>query len=75
MVEGTSVTPSITPKYRDRLQDAYTTGAAVAANSTGVCPMRINARYHRAKLTIPAGATWTFATGIDDIVSMKMGMR
>ena len=75
MVEGTSVTPTFTPKYRNRLQESHTTGTAVAANANGVCPTRVNARYHRAKITIPAGDAWELATGLDDIVFTAMGTR
>lgn len=75
MVEGSSVTPSLTVKSRDSLGASHTTGSPVAVNSTGVCTFRVNSRYHRAKLTIPASDTWTTARGIDDIVSSKMGAR
>jgi hypothetical protein len=75
MVEGASVTPSVTIGYRNRLQDVVQYGSTVAANANGVCPQRINARYHRAKVTIPAGDDWDKLTGLDDIVSTKMGRR
>ena len=75
MVEGTSVTPSLAIKYRDRLQDSHTTGSPVAANANGYHPFRVNARYHRAVLTIPAADTWTHATGVDDAKFSKMGSR
>lgn len=75
MVEGTNVTPSVKIRYRDRLQDALTDGAAVAANSNGYCPTRVNARYHRAQVTIPAASSWDFATGVDDLKFSPMGGR
>lgn len=75
MVEGSSVTPSVTPKYRNRLQDTPTAGTTVAANATGYCPLRANGRYHRAVVTIPAGDSWEFATGIDDVKFSAMGAR
>jgi hypothetical protein len=75
MVEGSSVTPSVAIKYRDRLQDAHSTGSTVAANSNGVCNVRRKARYHRAVMTIPAGDTWVHATGLDDIKFKAMGSR
>jgi hypothetical protein len=64
LVEGTSVTPTITPLTRNRQEDAATTGAAVSMNTTGLCPLRINARYVAAQVDIPAGSTWTHATGL-----------
>lgn len=75
MVEGTSVTPSITIKSRDRMQDGYSTSSAVVTNAIGTCPFRVNARYHRAVLTIPASSTWAFAQGIDDINFIATGTR
>ena len=75
MVEGSSVTPSITIKYRNRVQDNHTTRSPVAANANGICPVRVNARYHRAKMTIPAADTWSFATGVDDAKFSQMGTR
>jgi hypothetical protein len=76
MVEGTSVTPELTVLYRDRLQDNHAvTGSRVPANAYGYCPVRVNARYHRARITIPAGSEWSFATGIDDLKLSGMGTR
>lgn len=75
MVEGSSVTPSITIKYRNRLQDSHSSGSAVAANSNGVCRVRKKANYHRAVMTIPAADTWTRATGLDDLEFTAMGKR
>ena len=75
IIEGTNVTPSLAPKYRDRTQDTHATGSAVAANSNGYCHFRVNARYHRGVLTIPAGSTWDRALGIDDLKFSSMGAR
>jgi hypothetical protein len=76
MVEGTSVTPELTVLYRDRLQDSHSsTVQRVPANITGFCPVRVNARYHRARITLPSGSEWSFATGIDDIKVTPMGAR
>lgn len=75
MLEASGATPTVTIRYRDRLQDAVNDGPAVAANSNGVCFVRHNARYHRARTTIPAGETWTRALGIDDINFSSMGAR
>lgn len=75
MVEGTTVTPSVMIRYRDHLQDALVDGPTVAANANGVHPQRINARYHRARVTIPAGQDWNKMTGLDDIVKSAMGGR
>ena len=75
IVEGTSVTPAVTVKYRDRMQDAMSAASPVNANAYGFCPTRVTARYHRARVDIPAGSTWDFATGIDDLNFVPMGRR
>jgi len=75
IVEGSSVTPSGLIRYRDRLSDSLSTDTAVAINGNGVCNVRRNARYHRARVIIPASSVWTFATGIDDLRVSAMGGR
>jgi hypothetical protein len=75
IVEGSSVTPSLTVGSRDHLTEAVTYGSPVAANSYGWCNARTQARYHRAKITIPAASSWTFARGVDDLKLSLMGRR
>jgi hypothetical protein len=75
MIEGTNVTPSVAIGWRNKLQDAVTFAASVPANENGFCPQRINARYHRARVTIPAASQWTFARGLDDLKTSAMGGR
>lgn len=53
---GASLVPTDSPTY---------TGA-VSMQPSGRCPLRgVNGNFTRAKLTIPAGAAWTFANGVD----------
>ena len=53
---GASLVPTDTPTYT----------SAVAMQPSGRCPLRgVNGNFTRAKLVIPAAATWTFASGID----------
>ena len=75
MVEGSDATPAITIGKRNRLQDSVSYGSAVDAQTNGYCPLRVNARYHRARLTIPAASSWTFARGVDDVRFTAMGQR
>lgn len=75
MIEGDGASITATLRWRDRLQDAWTTGSAVTANSNGYCAFRTNARYHRARLVIPASAIWTRVTGLDDLKFSAMGAR
>jgi hypothetical protein len=75
MVEGTSVTPSLTVGSRDHLTESVTYGSPTAANTYGFCNARVQARYHRARITLPASSTWKFARGVDDIKFSSMGAR
>lgn len=50
---------------RARLGDARTFGPESAMKASGRCPVRVRDRYHRFRLRIPAGATWTHAQGVD----------
>lgn len=75
IIEATSATPSLVLKSRDRLQDTHVSSSSVDTNANGFCPVRANARYHRAKLTVPAAATWDFFTGVDDIRASVGGTR
>jgi len=73
MIEGTSVTPTVTIKTRDRLQDASTAQTPVSVQSNGYAMFRSTGRYHRAKIDLAAGDTWDFITGIDDVKYSPMG--
>ena len=75
IIQGSSVTPSITIGRRNKMNEAVTYGSAVAVNSNGVCNLRTKARYHRARVTIPAASTWDHAIGIDDVKVSAMGVR
>lgn len=75
IIEGSSVTPSLTVGTRNHLTEPVTYGSAAAANAYGWCNARVNARYHRAKITIPAASSWTFARGVDDLKFSPMGGR
>lgn len=50
---------------RARQTDALTYGTEYGIEVDGTIPARNSARYHRAKIRIPAGATWTQAAGVD----------
>lgn len=75
IVEGSSVTPSITIGKRNHLYDAITYNSPKVVNAYGMCTTRVNGRYHRARLTIPSGSQWTMARGIDDLEFSAMGNR
>lgn len=58
-------TPTIRMGSRNRQIDDVTFSASVTVNSSGLCPVRTNARYHRARLEVPASNSWSIAQGID----------
>lgn len=74
LIEGTSVSPTVTPITRNLQHEATTTGTAVSVNSSGYAPMRSNARYQRARVIIPAGDTWTHAHGVE-VEAVQAGRR
>ena len=75
MVQGTNVTPTVAAITRNKENEAITVGADIPVNSFGIVPMRSNARYHRARLKIPAGSVWSTALGVDEIKAVPAGGR
>ena len=63
LVDGGS--PQIRIGYRNNLFDAVTWSSVANTNDAGIAPFRINARFHRGRLIIPAGSEWTHAQGLD----------
>jgi hypothetical protein len=50
---------------RESLTASASYSSETAINSQGLCPQRVSTRHARAKLRIPAGETWTFASGAE----------
>lgn len=50
---------------RERANDPVQWGPEVAQNAVGSCPVRSSARFHRARIKVAAGASWSHAQGID----------
>ena len=63
LVDGGTVNTAI--GYRDTPTAAVNYNAGTAPGVDGMCPQRVDARYLRARLTIPAGSTWSHAQGIE----------
>ena len=61
-------------KTRDALVDTAVTSSYVAANTSGIVPLRQSGRYVRANLKIASGTNWDDAQGID-IVASPAGLR
>jgi hypothetical protein len=58
-------TPSVAIGTRDRLADAGSLGSAVPIDARGVAPQRAGGRYVRARVTLPAAATFTHISGVE----------
>jgi hypothetical protein len=72
MIDG-SGTVTMQIGTRNLLSDSVTWGTASSINSAGDCPVRSNARYHRARVNITGG--FNDAQGIDIVKATKAGMR
>lgn len=57
-------TPSISLGYRDRPNDPLTWTDYSAQNAIGFCPFRNEARYHRARMKIAAGGSYSHIQGL-----------
>jgi hypothetical protein len=60
---------------RDRRTDGVSWGPVTAPDAAGRCALRANARYHRARININAGATWAHIHGVDEIELAPEGTR
>ena len=64
LTDASSVFGSI--QYRDTLQATATTSSDATLNTrTGVCPLRRDTRYARARIRIPAATSWNFCSGVE----------
>jgi hypothetical protein len=50
---------------RENTQSNATYSAEQAVNARGLCPANVSTRLARAHLHVPAGTTWTYATGVE----------
>jgi hypothetical protein len=50
---------------RESMTAAASYSTETAINSQGFCPQRVSTRHAKAKLRIPEGTEWTFATGVE----------
>jgi len=73
LVQGNGTTAvTTTLGARDRLIDSVSFAAAVAVNSTGICPQRSSGRYHRLQMDV--SGSFTRAVGFD-VELVRDGMR
>jgi hypothetical protein len=50
---------------RENMQSAVAYSAEQAVNGKGLCPANVSTRLARARLRIPAGVAWSFASGFE----------
>lgn len=65
MVDGGTL--SMAMGTRNRINDSVTYGSSVSQDTVGRCSFLSNARYHRARVSIAAGGTWSNAQGVDGL--------
>ena len=67
--------PTITVAMSGRVnyQDQEIFGPDVAINSMGECPQRVDARYHRGRVSISSGI-WANAVGLE-LTALPGGLR
>lgn len=76
VVAGTSTTVTLALGYRNNTTDVVSyTSASTPETSTGLCNFRSKARYHRGRIVVEAGDTWTHIQGIDDVRTAAVGWR
>lgn len=57
-------TPTAQLRYRNAQGEALTDTAAATAGADGIIPFRVDSRFGRARITIPAASNWSHAQGI-----------
>jgi hypothetical protein len=72
MVDGG--TPSVAFGYRNRLVDPVKYSAPVAIDSIGSTPQRVDGRYLRGQITMPAASSFTHIQGVD-VITTPSGER
>src|SRR5262249_51444390 len=60
---------------RENLQGLPVFSVEEPVNAQGICPARVSTRYGRGRIRIPAGTSWTFASGIEPIIGEEDGER
>lgn len=73
MVDGG--TPSMALGTRNIQTDSVAWGSDVAMSGIGTCLFNNSARYHRGRITVAAGSTWTHLMGMGDLDFRPEGTR
>jgi hypothetical protein len=56
---------------RETLQAAVAYSTEQTVNARGLCPANVSTRMARGRLRIPAGTSWTFATGVEPVMAAE----
>jgi hypothetical protein len=75
LVDGGGGGVSLRIGTRNRTVDPVSFDGAAAMNAFGLCPVRANGRYLRARIEIGAGVGWTHIQGVDEIDAAVAGVR
>jgi len=62
---GTAITAQV--GSRNLPNESLSYSSASTQNTVGFCPVRVDARFHKARVTIPAGSMWTHALGVNAV--------
>ncbi len=73
VVDGASATVSVQMGTRNTQNSSVSYGMSVSSNSTGDCPVRSNARFHRVRVNI--SGEFDHAEGVDVLSFAKAGRR
>ena len=74
LVDGGSPQPLVSVAGRQNYYDPEVFGPDVAVNIAGDCPQRSSGRYHRARITVPAGNSWGQGFGVE-VTAVPAGQR
>jgi hypothetical protein len=56
---------------RENLQSTVSYSTEQAVNGKGLCPANVSTRLARGRLRIPAGTSWTYASGVEPAVAQE----
>jgi hypothetical protein len=73
LIDGGS--PTIRLGARETQQNSVTYQDAVSLTDAGMAPVYGSGRYFRVRATIPAGDTWSYAQGVDDLDVRPAGVQ
>lgn len=71
VTDAPTVYGSVSNREKTSATASYSTETLV--NTIGVCDAQVSTRYARARVRIPAGTSWTFASGVEPDVRLEGG--